>query len=174
MSPPGISPQVSAGLKIADSPPGQALGHSRRILVELTGALAGLTLSLRSTALIAVAGLVTGVSTSLSMGASEYLSTKSEDGNNALRASFYTGTTYLVTVIMLILPYLILDNYYLCLGMTLAIAIIIILLFNFYISVAKDLNFRRRFFEMAGISLGVAALSFGLGFVIRLFMGVEV
>jgi hypothetical protein len=29
--------------------------------------------------------------------------------------------------------------------------------------VAQDQLFRRRFFEMAGVSLGVAALSFGVG-----------
>ncbi len=38
----------------------------------------------------------------------------------------------------------------------------IIFLFNFYISVAKNYQFSRRFFDMAGISLGVAALSFGI------------
>jgi len=42
-------------------------------------------------------------------------------------------------------------------------AILIILVFNFYISVAKDLPFKQRFFEMAGISLGVAVISFIIG-----------
>lgn len=47
-------------------------------LVELTGALAGLTLALQNSQLIATAGLVTGIAASMSMGASEYLSTRSE------------------------------------------------------------------------------------------------
>ena len=48
-------------------------------LVELTGALAGLTLALQDTKLIALTGSITGIAAALSMGASEYLSTKSED-----------------------------------------------------------------------------------------------
>jgi VIT1/CCC1 family predicted Fe2+/Mn2+ transporter len=144
-------------------------------LVELTGALAGLTLALQNTRLIALTGSITGIAAALSMGASEYLSTKSEDtAKNPLRASLYTGTAYILTVLVLILPYLLLENYYLCLGFTLAAAILVIALFNYYISVAKDEPFRQRFLEMAGLSLGVATFSFLVGFVIRRFLGVDV
>jgi len=144
-------------------------------LVELTGALAGLTLALQNTRLIAMTGLITGLAASLSMGASEYLSTKSEDTTkNPLRASFYTGGTYVVTVTILILPYLIFADFYVALGFTLAAAILIIASFNYYLSVAKDLSFKKRFLEMALISLGVTLFSFGIGFVIRTFMGVDI
>jgi hypothetical protein len=40
--------------------------------------------------------------------------------------------------------------------------------------VAKDLNFKMRFLEMAGLSFGVAGLSFVFGWIIRAFLGVEV
>ena len=144
-------------------------------LVELTGALAGLTLALQDTKLIALTGSITGIAAALSMGTSEYLSTKAETtAKNPVRASIYTGAAYLVTVLLLILPYLVLRNYYLCLGCTLAEAILIIALFNYYISVAKDEPFRTRFFEMAGLSLGVAAISFLIGFLMRTFLGVDV
>ncbi|MDZ7724134.1 MAG: VIT1/CCC1 transporter family protein [candidate division KSB1 bacterium] len=144
-------------------------------LVELTGALAGLTLALQNTALIALSGSITGIAAALSMGASEYLSTKSEETQKKpLRASLYTGTAYLLTVIVLILPYLILDNYYWCLAFTLLGAILIIALFNYYIAVAKDESFRHRFWEMAGLSLSVAAFSFLIGFLLRSFLGIEI
>jgi VIT1/CCC1 family predicted Fe2+/Mn2+ transporter len=143
-------------------------------LVELTGTLAGLSLALQNTRLIALAGLITGIAASMSMAASEYLSTRSEGGENALRSSLYTGTAYIGTVAILIAPYLIFSSYLLCLAMTLINAVLIIALFNFYISVARDLSFRKRFFEMAGISLGVAALSFAIGFGIRSLLGIEV
>jgi VIT1/CCC1 family predicted Fe2+/Mn2+ transporter len=144
-------------------------------LVELTGALAGLTLALQNTRLIALTGLITGIAAALSMGASEYLSTKSEETvKNPLKASVYTGSAYVVTVCILILPYLILDNFYLCLGCTLTAAILIIAFFNYYISVAKGEPFQKRFLEMAGLSLGVALFSFFIGFVIRRFLGVDV
>ncbi len=144
-------------------------------LVELTGALAGLTLAFANTRMIALAGLVTGIAASLSMAASEYLSTKAEDGGtNPLKSSLYTGTAYIVTVAILIFPYLVFSNYLVCLGITMFNAILIIFLFNYYISVAKDLNFKKRFAEMSLISIGVAAVSFGIGVVIKKFIGIEI
>lgn len=144
-------------------------------LVELTGALAGLTLALQDTKLIALTGSITGIAAALSMAASEYLSTKAEaTDKNPLRASLYTGVAYLITVLLLILPYLLFSNYYLCLVCTLAVAISIIALFNYYISVARDEPFKSRFLEMAVLSLSVAAFSFFIGFLLRAFLGVEV
>ena len=144
-------------------------------LVELTGALAGFTLALRNTKLIALTGLITGIAAAFSMAASEYLSTKAEEAaKSAGRASLYTGVAYIVTVVVLVLPYLVFRHYYVCLGCTLIIGLLIIAFFNYYLSVAKDLSFKERFLEMAGLSLGVAALSFLVGFVLRSLVGVDV
>lgn len=144
-------------------------------LVELTGALAGLTLALQNTRLIALTGLITGISASVSMAASEYLSTRAEETTKQpMRAAIYTGIAYILTVALLIMPYLLLDSYLLCLVIALIVAVAIIALFNYYISVAKGENFRRRFLEMAGVSLGVALFSFVIGFIIRQWLGVDV
>lgn len=144
-------------------------------LVEFTGALAGLTFALRDGRLIALAGLISGISASFSMAASEYLSQKSEGGElNPLRAALYTGVAYLFTVAFLVLPYLLLPHYLLSLGLTIINAVLVIAVFNFYISVAKSLSFRQRFTEMTLISLGVATLSFIIGTLIRTVLGVEV
>jgi len=40
--------------------------------------------------------------------------------------------------------------------------------------VTRDLDFRARFVEMAGLSLGVAALSFLMGILVRDLLGVSV
>ena len=144
-------------------------------LVELTGALAGLTLAFRDVNIIALSGLVTGIAASLSMAASEYLSTSSEESDkNPIKAAIYTGIAYILTVALLILPYLLLEDPLLALGITLSTSVVIIAVFNFYISVAKNEPFGRRFFEMAGLSLGVAAFSFLIGFLIRQWLGVEI
>jgi len=144
-------------------------------LVELTGALAGLTLAFQDVKIIALSGLVTGIAASLSMAASEYLSTSSEETEkDPIRAAIYTGIAYVITVALLILPYLLLDKIYLCLGISLATSVLIIAIFNFYISVAKSEKFGKRFFMMAGLSLSVAALSFLIGFLIRNWLGVDV
>jgi len=144
-------------------------------LVELTGALAGLTLALQDVKLIALSGLITGIAASLSMAASEYLSTRSEETDkHPVRAAVYTGIAYIFTVTLLVLPYLLIPNYIVDLIITLVVAVLIIAGFNYYISVAKDEPFRSRFLEMAGLSLGVAAFSFIIGYFIRQWLGVEV
>ncbi|MBL8102300.1 MAG: VIT1/CCC1 transporter family protein [Anaerolineales bacterium] len=144
-------------------------------LVELTGALAGLTLALQNVKLIALSGLITGIAASLSMAASEYLSTRSEKtSKNPIRAAVYTGIAYITTVTLLILPYLLFENYYLDLAIALTTAVIIIAIFNYYISIAKGESFRARFIEMAGLSLSVAAFSFVIGYFIRQWLGIEI
>jgi len=144
-------------------------------LVELTGALAGFTLALQNTKLIAAVGLVTGIAASMSMAASEYLSTKEEKGEkNPLKAAVYTGIAYIFTVLFLISPYLFLANIFLCFGVTLFNAILIVFVFTFYISVAKDLSFKNKFFEMAALSLSIAVASFFIGFAIRKIFGMDI
>ena len=146
-------------------------------LVELTGALAGFTLSVQNSKIIALLGLITGVSASFSMAASEYLSTKAEQDpeqqERAGKSAFYTGIAYILTVIALITPYFLISNYFYSLITTITIALIIIFIFNYYISVVNDYNFKKRFLEMAFISMGVAVLSFLIGFLVNNFLGFE-
>ncbi|MEN6478366.1 MAG: VIT1/CCC1 transporter family protein [Anaerolineales bacterium] len=144
-------------------------------LVELTGALAGYSLAFQNTRVIALTGLITGISASLSMAASEYLSTRAEGGpQSPAKAAIYTGIAYVLTVALLVLPYFLFAHYLVCLATTLIVAVLIIALFNYYLAVVRDLHFRQRFAEMALISLGVAALSFGIGYLVRVLFGVEV
>jgi vacuolar iron transporter family protein len=142
-------------------------------LVELTGSLAGFTLALGETRLISLAGLVTGISAALSMAASDYLSSKAEGDARAKKSAVYTGISYIVTVALLILPFLLLTSKFIALSITLLTAVIIIFCFNYYISVAKELSFKQRFFEMTFISLGVAAFSFFIGYILKIFLGVD-
>jgi ABC-type Mn2+/Zn2+ transport system permease subunit len=58
------------------------------------------------------------------------------------------------------------DPYH-ALAFTLAGAVLVILLFTSYLSVAKDIPFSKRFGEMLLISLGIAAISFVTGILIR-------
>ena len=105
-------------------------------LVELTGALAGLTLALRDTRLIGVVALITGLAATMAMAASEYLAT-------ALAA----------------------------LAISLALGVLIVLAFTFYTATTKGVSFPRRFRQMAVISLGVAAVNFGIGCLINRAFG---
>ena len=55
----------------------------------------------------------------------------------------------------------------------LGIIVLVIAAFTYYTSVAQDRPFRSRFFEMAGISIGVAVLSFIVGILAKQFLGVD-
>jgi VIT1/CCC1 family predicted Fe2+/Mn2+ transporter len=143
-------------------------------LIELTGALAGYTFAFQNTKLIAVTGLITGISGSLSMIASQYLSSRQEGGRDAVKSMLYTGSAFVLTVISMVAPFFLFSNPFVSLLVTFGVAILIIFVFNYYISVAKDYVFRKRFLEMAAISLGVAGISFVIGMVIKRYIGIDV
>lgn len=145
-------------------------------LVEFTGALAGFTLALNESPLIALTGGITGIAAALSMAASEYMSTKSDRvrDKHPLRAAVCTGIAYVATVAILILPYLLFSNPVLALGVMLLFALLVIALFNYYYTVVRRERFGRRFFEMAALSFGIAGISFLIGYLLRLLTGVEV
>jgi VIT1/CCC1 family predicted Fe2+/Mn2+ transporter len=144
-------------------------------LVELTGALAGLTFALQNTHLIAIVGLITGIAASFSMSASSYLSSKAEgEHKDYVKSAIYTGVAYILTVVLLVLPYFIVTNPFFALIFTICIGILIIFFFNFYLSVSKDLSFRGRFFEMVLLNVIITGITFFIGYGIRQIFGIEV
>ena len=145
-------------------------------LVELTGTIAGLTFVLTNTTLIAMAGIITGIAATLSMAASNYLAERADGNPNALKASFYTGIAYLVTVVFLVLPYLLFaENMFIpALVCMIGIVVLLVFMFNYYIATVKSEKFLPKFIEMAAISLSVALISFLIGLVAKLCFGIDV
>ena len=144
-------------------------------LVELTGSLAGFAFALQNTRLIALSGLIVGISATFSMASSEFLAARSEGRSDALKSCSYTGIAYLLTVVALIAPYLLFPTHQfipalLCM---LVVVILIIAGFTYYTSVAQDQPFKSRFLEMAIISISVAVLSFVVGILAKKFLGVD-
>ncbi len=144
-------------------------------LVELTGSLAGFVFALQNNRLIALSGLIVGISATFSMASSEFLAARSEGRTDALKSCSYTGIAYLLTVIALIAPYLLLPagSYLAALGCMLGVVVAIIAGFTYYTSVSLDQPFRSRFWEMAIISVGVAVLSFFVGILAKQLLGVD-
>lgn len=145
-------------------------------IVELTGTLAGLTFALRNSQLVGLAGLITGISAALSMSVSEYLSQKSEaeKDKSPLKAAIYTGIAYIVVVVMLILPYFLSPNPFLALGTAIAMVVLVIGLFTFFVAVVKEQSHGRLFLEMFSLSMSVMAISFVVGLIARKLLGIEV
>ena len=144
-------------------------------LVELTGSLAGFAFALQNNRLIALSGLIVGISATFSMASSEFLAARSEGRSDALKSCTYTGVAYLLTVIALIAPYLLLpsEQYMAALVCMLAVVILIIAGFTYYTSVAQDQPFKSRFLEMAVISISVAVVSFIVGILAKQFLGID-
>lgn len=144
-------------------------------LVELTGSLAGFTFALQNTRLIALSGLIIGISATFSMASSEFLAARSEGRSDALKSCTYTGIAYLITVVLLIAPYLIFDSAHFipALICMLIIVILIIAGFTYYTSVAQDQPFKSRFLEMSVISISVAVISFVVGVLAKRFLGLD-
>lgn len=145
-------------------------------LVELTGALAGFTFAIGETSKIAKLGLITGLAAAMSMAASAFLSARAdaqaggesgEEGGNAIKTAAYTGFAYIITVLLLVAPYILLGSATIALGSMLLAAFGIIAFFNFYLSVARGTSFVRGFSVMAGISTIVALISYGFGYLLR-------
>ncbi|MGQ9819386.1 MAG: VIT1/CCC1 transporter family protein [Candidatus Kapaibacteriales bacterium] len=143
-------------------------------LIELTGALSGLTFAIQNPKIIALAGLITGIAASFSMAVSWYLSAKADsDSGNYKKSAIYTGIAYLVTVGLLVFPFLIFTNPFVSLVFTILIALGIISIFNFYISITKDLPFKQRFLEMLVLNLIVVIISFAIGILLREITGID-
>ena len=144
-------------------------------LVELTGSLAGFAFALQNTRLIALSGLIVGISATFSMASSEFLAARSEGRSDALKSCSYTGIAYLLTVVALIAPYLIFPagQFIPALICMLVVVILIIAGFTYYTSVAQDQPFKNRFLEMALISVSVAVVSFIVGILAKKFLGVD-
>ena len=142
-------------------------------LVELTGSLAGFTFALQSSKLVALSGLIVGISATFSMAASEFLSARSEGRTDAFKSCCYTGIAYLITVALLILPYLLIPNHLVALGLMIAVVLAEIAAFSYYIAVAKDEHFVKNFGSMAILSSVATVLSFMIGLIAKLWFGLE-
>ena len=144
-------------------------------IVEITGTLAGLTFAFEDSAIVVETAIIVGTIMSLSVMSTEYLAARAAPHiESPIKSLLYAGAANLLTIFVLLLPYLLLSNIYAALAVTIAAALVIIFIFAFYISVVKDLSIKKRFFEMALVSLGIAALAFGIGLLARSVLHIEV
>lgn len=140
-------------------------------LIELSGALIGFSLALATSAHIATIGLITGIAASLSMASASYLAAREDEHKNPVLAGIVTGTSYIITTILLLIPYWIFTHRLIALACTLLISFAIIAFFNFYTAVIKNISFKKRFFEMSALCAIVGLVNFGIGLIISRYFG---
>ena len=136
-------------------------------LIELTGALVGLSFALRDHTMVALLGAVTGIAASLSMAASAYMQARHEEGRDPAKAAVYTGVAYAVVVAALVLPFALIPNTFAALAVMGGMILLMIAGFSFYSSVLFERRFTRQAGEMLLFSVGVAGVAFLLGSLAR-------
>jgi len=145
-------------------------------LVELTGTLSGIALAFDRTLAVGITGAIMGVAASLSMAGSSYLEAR-ENPDEKIRAAvyaLYTGGSYLLTTLLLVLPFFLLPQMTAALGAMFAGALLSIAAYNYYIAVAKEHPFWPRTLRMLAITFGVALISFAIGFAVHRYLGIRI
>ncbi len=145
-------------------------------LVELTGTLSGIAFAFDKSVVVGITGLIMGIAASLSMAGSAYLESKESpvEGINPATYALYTGIAYIFTTMLLVGPFFLFGSTLPALVLMFTAAVAAILLYNFYISVARDEPFWKRVREMSAITFGVALISFGIGYGVRTWFGIDI
>jgi VIT1/CCC1 family predicted Fe2+/Mn2+ transporter len=145
-------------------------------LVELTGTLTGIAFAFDKSFSVGVTGAILGIAASLSMAGSAYLEARDNPSPKIRPATYavYTGLSYIFTTLLLVLPYFFFNTTLPALAVMFAAAVAAIVAYNFYISVARDEPFFKRVREMALITFGVSLITFGIGYVVRNWFGIEI
>ena len=146
-----------------------ALGLADAI-VEITGVHAGFLGVTNSTLFAGVSGLIVGISASISMGSAAYLQAKQDPSpkgafghRSAWKSAVITGVSYILSVILLAIPYFLTHNMSYAVMFSILVGITLIAFLTFYSAVVFDRRFLREFLETVGLMLATAAITFVLG-----------
>lgn len=143
-------------------------------LVSLTGLIAGLAFALADRYSIILSSIIASVAASLSMAASNYLAEKTNENPYAIIAAICTGTAYMITCVLLILPFFVITDRSTAVQSSFIIAFLIIFLFNLFTSKINRTPFWRRFLEMLAICVCVSVASFIIGQGAKYLIGIEI
>jgi VIT1/CCC1 family predicted Fe2+/Mn2+ transporter len=139
-----------------------ALGLSDS-MIEVTGVHAGFLGVTASTIIAGVAGLIVGFAASISMGVASYLKAKSELRSKPVTSGLVTGSVYLLSTVLLALPYFMTHDMILAFSGSVIFAILLASFFTYYVAVINDSNFRREAVENVALIMGTAAATFFFG-----------
>ena len=140
-------------------------------IVSLLGLIAGLYFAFTDTNIIIVSCVITSITASLSMGAANYLAVRTSSGrSNAIRAALHTFLSYMVTCILLILPFFVFSNREISLIFVVAMAVLII--FGFNMAFYRGRGFYHHFFEMLSICTIISIVAFLIGEIAHSVFGI--
>ena len=130
-------------------------------IVSLTGLIAGLFFAFTDSNIIIITCIISSITAAISMGAANYLATKTIHHEIALKSAIYTFIAYMTTCVLLILPFFVFTDRFLTLSSIILMAIFIIFIFNLCCYSGK--SFYKHFFEMLSICTIVSIVAFFIG-----------
>lgn len=150
-----------------------ALGLSDAI-IELSGVHAGFLSYTASSVTTGIAGLIVGVSASMSMAAAAYLQAKQEPGKAPGVSAATTGLMYIFTVLVLTAPFLAGLPMLVALAASLLSALLVLALFTFYSSVIRETGFIRDYVENVLVIFLVVTASYLFGSAVKNVLGLVI
>lgn len=144
-------------------------------LVSTLGLVAGLVFASVNNYTIILTGIIASVAAGLSMMASQYLAEKANGKSEyATKQGLTTGLAYVLTSALLLLPFCFIRNSFYAMGITYAIAVLIIVSFNMLKSRLRSESFWPHFLEMLIICSVVTIVAFFIGEFARLCFGIHI
>lgn len=139
-------------------------------IVSLTGLIAGLFFAFTDTNIIVISCIISSITASLSMGAANYLAVKSFNQKIAFMSALYTGSAYMTTCVLLIMPFFVFNSRMIALVAVFLMAFMIIFFFNrfFY----HGTRFYKHFLEMLIICSIVSIVAFIIGEIASKIFGI--
>ncbi|GBC74252.1 hypothetical protein HRbin05_00287 [archaeon HR05] len=142
-------------------------------LIEIAGIHAGTLGVYTDTFKAGLAGLIAGVAASIAMASAAYNQAKQTEGVKASSAATYTGIAYVVTALLLALPYFIVHDILEALLISLMISIAILAYIALYSHVLFNRNFFRELGETTGIIFGATIALYAFGELIRIYFNLQ-
>jgi VIT1/CCC1 family predicted Fe2+/Mn2+ transporter len=143
-------------------------------LVEITGIHAGSLGIYDKTEIAGLAGIIAGGAASLAMASAAYAQAKQGFKGSAKLSASYTGVSYFVTALVLATPYFLTSSQINAIGLSLALAVVIVTFASYYSSVISMKPFLRDYVELLVILFAVTVALYLFGYVIRAETGITV
>src|SRR3989454_2012030 len=143
-------------------------------VVEISGIHAGSLGIYGKTELAGLAGIIAGLAASIAMASAAYAQAKQGFEGSAKWSAIYTGVSYMLTAVLLALPYFLTRVMVVALGTSLIIGGILVAMMTYYDTVISNREFKRQFGEIAGLILAASLSLYIIGYVIRQRLGIVI
>ena len=154
-------------------------------LVEVLAAVSGIAVIANSPLVVALSGMIIGISGTLSMAGGVYISSKShglissEETDSASYATpnkqaLYTGVFYLGGAISVVLPFILGMSGFEGIAASLIISSAILVFASTAVAILSSTSITKRISETILISLGAVAITVALGSLMRFYFGISI